>query len=369
MRILVVNWQDRLNPMAGGAEVHLHEIFSRIGKGGNEVDLLVSGWEGAEPEEALDGLRVLRTGSRYTFPVHVRRAFRRRLNGGPYDVVVEDINKLPLFTPWWAGAPVVGLVPHLFGTTAFQQESWPVAATVWAAERLMPRVYADSEFIVISDTTAADLRERGFSPDRVHISYPGIDHGVFRPSETERRYAEPTIAYVGRLRRYKGLEVVLRALAVLQAEGLTVRFLVVGNGDDVHRLQKITEDLELGNQVRFTGFVPEGEKVTILQSVWASVYPSPKEGWGITNIEAAACGTPSVASDSPGLQDSVRDGVSGLLVPHDDVGAWAGALRRLVSEPSTRRRLGEGALEHSRRFSWEATAAETEDILRKVASR
>lgn len=368
MRILVVNWQDRLNPEAGGAEVHLHEIFGRIAAKGHQVNLLVSGWEGAPPVALVDGMRVLRRGTRYTFPLHVRAGFRAVCEeAGPFDVLVEDINKLPLFTPVWSRMPVVGLVPHLFGSTAFQQESLPVAATVWAAERLMPRVYDRCDFVVISDSTAIDMAHRGFAPERVHVSYPGIDPEVFVPSGPEA--PEPTLVYVGRLRRYKGVDIVIRAVERLMKDGVSIKFLIVGQGDDAERLRKVALDLELGNRVSFRGFVSEEEKVRLLRSAWVNVYPSPKEGWGITNIEAAACGTPSVASDSPGLRESVLDGGTGFLVTHGDVDAWAGALRRLIEDGDVRKRMGSAAVEHARRFRWEATAGEIEDILRVSASR
>jgi glycosyltransferase involved in cell wall biosynthesis len=367
LRILVVNWQDRLNPEAGGAEVHLHEIFGRIASKGHHVSLLVSAWDGAPPEAVVDGMAVVRRGSRYTFPLHVGSGFRDITAGKePFDVLVEDINKLPLFTPLWAHMPVVGLVPHLFGSTAFQQESFPVASTVWAAERLMPAVYRDCNFVVISDSTASDLEGRGFRSERIHVSYPGIDHAVFTSAQTTA--PEPTIAYVGRLRRYKGIDLVMRAVAKLVSEGVDVRFLIVGQGDDSDRLAREAEDLGLGNHVSFRGFVSEEEKVRILRSAWVNVYPSPKEGWGITNVEAAACGTPSVASDSPGLRESVLDGETGFLVGHDDVDAWAAAIRRLIEDADLRLRMGRLALQHAERFTWEATAGELEDILRMSAS-
>jgi glycosyltransferase involved in cell wall biosynthesis len=368
LRILVVNWQDRLNPEAGGAEVHLHEIFGRMASRGHQVSLLVSGWDGASAEDVVDGMRVVRRGSRYTFPLHVRSGFRAVTAGQePFDVLVEDINKLPLFTPLWTGLPVVGLVPHLFGSTAFQQESFPVAATVWSAERLMPSVYADRDFVVISDSTAAGLEERGFPSERIHISYPGIDHEIFTPSI--RRAPEPTVAYVGRLRRYKGIDLVLKAVAKLAGEGMDVKFLVVGQGDDASRLERVAQDLNLGDRVSFRGFVSEEEKVRILRSTWVNVYPSPKEGWGITNVEAAACATPSVASDAPGLRESVLDGQTGFLVEHQDVDAWANALRRLLVDADLREQMGTRALEHSERFTWEATTEELEGILQMSASR
>ena len=369
MRILVVNWQDRLNPEAGGAEVHLHEIFGRLAATGHEITLLVSGWEGATAEAVVDGMRVIRRGTRYSFPLHVRRGFRDITRASPpFDVLVEDINKLPLFAPFWAGLPVVGLVPHLFGATAFQQERFPVAATVWAAERLMPSAYRSCDFAVISDSTASDLVRRGFRAERIHVSYPGIDHDFFKPGPDAGRAPDPCLAYVGRLRRYKGLDLVLRAVAKLREQGIEIRFRIVGQGEDRERLARLASELQLGSSVTFEGFVSEGHKLEILQTSWINVYPSPKEGWGITNVEAAACGTPSVASDSPGLRESVLDGVTGFLVPHDSVSAWATAIRRLVENPALRAEMGAQAVAHAGRFTWEQTAGELEGMLQRSAS-
>ncbi len=369
MRLLVVNWQDRLNPWAGGAEIHLHEIFGRLVDRGHDVSLLVSSWPGAPTRELVDGMRVVRTGSRYTFPLFARRAFDKVIGTESIDLVVEDINKLPLFTTFWSDLPVVCIVPHLFGTTAFLQESWPVAAMVWVAERLMPRAYRDVPFEVISHSTAADMVSRGFDAGRIRVSYPGLDHETFRPADNGERYSEPTIAYVGRLRKYKGIDVVLRALALLKTEGRFVRFLIVGRGDDHDRLRSYSERLGLSEQVEFRGFVSEAEKISILQCCWCNVYPSPKEGWGIANVEAAACGTPTVASDSPGLRESVDNGVSGFLVPHGDEGAWADRIGRICSDRELRERMGTGGIRHASCFTWEATARETESILLSALER
>ncbi len=368
LRILVINWQDRKNPQAGGAEVHLHQIFGRLAAGGHRVRLLVSGWEGAAERETLDGLDVHRAGSRHGFPLTVRRAYRRRFGGEPFDVVVEDINKLPLYTPLWTRGPVAALVPHLFGATAFREAWPPIAAVVWAAERLMPRVYRDVPVQAISRSTARDLERRGFEGDRIEVVYPGVDHETFRPDPGVPRYGEPTAAYVGRLKRYKGLHVALRAVEILGARGLRLRLLLAGKGDDVGRLRRLARRRGLEDRVEFLGYVSEARKVELLRRAWVNIYPSPKEGWGITNVEAAACGTPSLASDSPGLRESVAEGTSGFLVPHSDPAAWADRLAELCADQTLRERLARGALEHAARFSWDRAAAETEAWLRRAAA-
>ncbi len=360
-----MNWQDRENPRSGGAEIHLHEIFGRLARRGHEVTLLCSGWPGAPGEASLDGMRVVRVGTRYTFALYARSAFVDRLAAGrDFDLIVEDVNKCPLFCTHWSDLPVVLLVPHLFGTTAFRQEVLPVAAVVWASEKLMPAAYRDSPVLVISDSTADDLAARGFERGRIEVSYPGIDHEFYTPDPAAERFEEPSLVYAGRLQRYKSLDVVLRALALLREDGLDVRFLIAGQGEDRGRLAALSESLGLGDLVAFLGYVSEEEKRDLLRRAWANVYPSPKEGWGISNIEAAACGTPSLASDAPGLRESVRDGRSGFLVPHGDIDRWAERIGQICEDRQLRARLGAGAIEHAARFTWEQTADETEAVLR-----
>jgi glycosyltransferase involved in cell wall biosynthesis len=119
--------------------------------------------------------------------------------------------------------------------------------------------------------------------------------------------------------------------------------------------------------VRFLGFITEGEKLALLREAWALAFTSPKEGWGITNLEAAACATPVVASDSPGLRESVRDGETGFLVPHGDVPALAAAMSRLANEPGLVDQLGAKARRFAERFTWESAAWQTEQHLCEVA--
>jgi glycosyltransferase involved in cell wall biosynthesis len=108
--------------------------------------------------------------------------------------------------------------------------------------------------------------------------------------------------------------------------------------------------------VRFLGFVSEEEKVRLLRGAWIHVFTSTKEGWGITNMEAASCGTPSVASDSPGLRDSVLHGRTGFLVPHGNVAALADRVEALLRDDALRTTLGAAAREFALGLSWDETA-------------
>ncbi len=367
LRLLVINWQDLSNPQAGGAEIHLHEIFGRLAQRGHDVTLLCSGWPGAPPRQEVDGIKIRRVGGRHSFTVLASLYYRRYLRGAAFDLVVEDINKIPLYTPLWVESPVVGLVPHLFGGTAFREASWPMATAVWVAERPIPYFYGDVAFQAISESTAEDLAERGLARSQIRVIRPGLDRAHFRPDAARSRFAEPTFVYVGRLKRYKGLETVVKALGRLAESGIEARLLVAGKGDHEAGLRRFAAERAPG-RVEFLGYISEPDKLDLLRRAWATVYPSPKEGWGLTNVEAAACGTPALASDSPGLRESVADERSGLLVRHDDVEAWVRALRRIVHDAALRARLGSGALEFAGEFGWDRTAEETEAHFRDVLS-
>jgi len=363
VKLILVNWQDRDNPLAGGAEIHLHEIFGRLAGHGNDVTLLCGGWPGCAPRTTLDGMQIVRVGTRYTFPFRARAFFRRHLAGSGFDLMVEDVNKVPLYTPRWNGPPVVALVPHLFGGTAFQELSAPLAAAVWLAERPLGRVYRGIPFEAISASTAADLAERGIPRSAVEVIYPGIDTVGYTPAD-DARSPTPVFAYLGRLKRYKGVQHVIAAFAALAHP--TARLEIAGAGDFQSSLERLAASLDLGERVRFLGRISEEEKLRMLRRAWALVFASPKEGWGITNLEAAACGTPVVASNSPGIRESVRDGETGYLVAHGDARAMAAAMGRLADDPALVARLGAQARRFAETFTWDRAANETAAHLYRV---
>jgi glycosyltransferase involved in cell wall biosynthesis len=361
MRILVLNWQDRENPQAGGAEIHLHETFGRLAQWGWDVTLVTSGWAGAEPYAELDGIRVHRVGGRYSHPLHLPRYIHRTFGGAPpFDLVVEDLNKIPVLSPTWVGCPTLLLVHHLFGGTAFLEASLPVASATWLLERTIPPIYRGIPTVAVSESTRDDLVDRGLFPEQIEVIPNGIDLGHFTlaPGGIEAgRFPEPTLLYLGRLKRYKRVDLPLKAVAELRRRGIGVRLIVAGRGDHQEALEAEARALQLGPEaVTFAGFVSDEEKLRLLRGAWVHVLTSPKEGWGIANLEAAAVGTPTVASDSPGLRDSVKDGETGFLVPHGDPSKLADALAHLLLDPALRLRQGAAARAFAETLGWDVSA-------------
>ena len=366
MNILLVNWQDRANPYAGGAEIHLFEIFSRLAAKGHRIRLVCSGWKGAGRQATIDGIQIERVGGRNSFALLGRRAVRRAMAAERPDIVVEDINKLPLFLATPGSGPFCAIVPHLFGETAFDEASWPVAAAVWAAERPLAWAYRRAGFHAISESTRDDLVARGVPPQRVRVIHPGVDSRRFTPGPPGRRSTVPSFLYVGRLKRYKGIGLAIEALALARRQRPDLRLEIAGTGDYRMALERLVTRLELDKAVTFHGFVSEERKIDLMRWAWANVFPSPKEGWGITVIEAAACGTPSLASESPGLRDSVRHGETGFLIPHGDVAGLAARMVELADSPMLVSRLGDRARAFAESLTWERTAAATEKQLNEL---
>jgi glycosyltransferase involved in cell wall biosynthesis len=369
VKILLVNWQDSANPHAGGAEIHLFEIFGRLAARGHSVRMVCSGWSGAPSHARTDGIAIERVGGRDSFALLGRGAVRRAISAERPDILVEDINKLPLFLPIGTRLPICAIVPHLFGTTAFAEAAWPVAAVVWAAERPLPLAYRRAGFHAISESTRDDLIARGVHPERIRVIHPGVDSRRFTPGPPGRRSAQPGFLYVGRLKRYKGIAFAIQALALARRQRPDLRLEIAGTGDHRPELERLVADLGLARAVSFHGFVSEERKIDLMRSAWANIFPSPKEGWGITVIEAAACGTPSLASNSPGLRDAVCHGETGFLVPHGDIAALAARMIEVADSSNLVGRLGLRARQFAEGLTWDRTAAETEQHLRDIVAQ
>jgi glycosyltransferase involved in cell wall biosynthesis len=367
LKLVAVNWQDIENPLGGGAETHLHEILERLAGWGHEVVLLCGGWTGCPPRAERNGVEIHRVGTRQTFALHARRYWERELKGRGFDVLYEDINKIPLYTMRWGAPRVVAVIPHLFGGAAFQELNPILATAVWLSERPIPWFYRHVPFQAISQSTADDLVARGLRRDQVVVIPPGVSFDHYTP-DPSLRAPHPTFAYLGRLKKYKGVDLVIRAFARVRAPNAVLE--IAGAGDHRPALEALVASLDLGARVRFLGFVSEAEKLALLRRSWAVALASPKEGWGLTNVEAEACGTPVVASDSPGIRESVRHGETGFLTPHGDVPAMAEALDRLASSAALVASMGAKARLFAETFTWDRCARATEaHLLQAIQTR
>ena len=354
------------NPMSGGAEVHLIEIFKRFVERGDEITLVSSGFKGCAKTDEYNGIRIIRTGTRETFNFTAPKVIRKLDRKENYDLIVEDINKIPLYTPLYLKKPLLVIIPHLFGTTVFRETNPVLASYVYLMELPISCIYRKAMFEVISGSTAEDVKKRGVPEEHIRIVHCGMDHSTYTVDSGLSKFEQPTILYVGRIKRYKSVDVILRAMPDVLEKIPDARLVIVGSGDNLPELKLFSRKLGISESVVFTGFVSMEEKIDWMRRSHVIVNPSPKEGWGLTNIEANACGTLAVASDADGLRDSVKDGETGLLFPYGDSRTLAEKVIKILTDDDLRVLLTGNAVEWAGKFTWDECAQKTMEVVEEV---
>ncbi|MBD3382988.1 MAG: glycosyltransferase [candidate division Zixibacteria bacterium] len=366
MKILALNWQDPKNPMGGGAEVHLWENLKRFAGWGHQVTLLCCDFEGGGAQDFYDGVRVLRKGKRFNFNYVAPGMVRKILKQEKFDILLEDINKIPFYTPLYARLPILAVIPHLFATTVFQEINFVMGTYIYLMEQPLRYVYRKLPYCVISESTKTDLIKRGIEAGQVTVIECGIDEDTYSYDPEVKKYENPTALYLGRIKKYKSVQHLLQAWPFVLEKEPRAKLQIVGAGDYLEPLKKLAGALKLSDSVEFPGFVSIESKVERFRRSWCTVYPSLKEGWGLTNIEANACGTPALAADSPGLRDSVSPGKSGLLFEYGNITQIADTVLKIFTDQETRDNLSTGARQWAQKFNWEDSARKMMELVEEI---
>lgn len=364
MRILIFNWRDIKNPGAGGAEIVTHECAKRWVKAGHEVTLFTTAFPMSKADEIIEGINVIRRGNRYTVYWHAFRYYRKHFQG-KFDLVIDEINTLPFFTPLYVKEPIVALTHQLCRKIWFYESWFPIAIIGFLLEPLCLKIYRNIPIMTVSQSTKKDLVKLGFKAERIHIVPEGIDFKPLAKVTSKEKY--PTLVYVGRLKKSKRIHHILKAFSLIKKEKPKARLWLIGNGDPhKKKLEKLVKKIRLKNVV-FWGFQEEKEKLSLAQKAHVMVMASVKEGWGLAITEANAMGTPAVIYNVDGLRDSTQDGVTGLMCPVNNPSSLAKTIFKLLNDEELRRTLSEGALDYSRQFSWDRSAEESLKIVAWVA--
>jgi glycosyltransferase involved in cell wall biosynthesis len=227
--------------------------------------------------------------------------------------------------------------------------------------------YGREHFIAISNSTAAELLSHGISPSRVRV-IPGAP-ALPGPPPRIPEATEPTLVYHGRLKRYKRVDLLLRAMPEILRQLPGAKLRIIGDGDDAGRLRRLAATLGLDHAVGFDGRLSVDRHWMRLGSSWVHVQPSMKEGWSLSVLDAAQCGLPTLASRVPSLEDMVEPGVTGELVSPEDMDDYIHKAVALLKDSSRRRELGRHATEWVSRFTWEDASKRVEDVLGEITGR
>jgi glycosyltransferase involved in cell wall biosynthesis len=336
-RIVFLSWRDLAHPQAGGSELLIDRLAAGCVERGHEVSLMCGS------PTALRPYRVVPLGGTYGQYVRAPLAYARRFRG--WDLVVDNANGIPFFSPLWRRGPVVCLVHHVHRDQWSLRFPRPVAAFGRALEeRGMPLVYRHGLFICVSPSTASALESLGVPSERIRILPLGVD---IPPDRSEGRSPSPLFVALGRPVPHKRLDLLLRIWESVrdQIGGCLV---IAGEGPERRRLEGLA-----GKGVEIRGKVSEAEKRHLLDHAWLLVHTALHEGWGIAICEAAASGTPALAFDVPGVRDVVRNRNTGVLV--DSEREFAREWIALAGDPPRREQMGRAARRRAERRPWTAT--------------
>ena len=363
-RIHMLAWRDLADVEAGGSEIHASTVASLWAQAGIEVTMRTSYAQGSPPFATRDGYQVIRKAGRYlVFP----RAAAAEATGrhGPRDALVEIWNGVPFFSPIWARGPRVTWLHHV------HTEMWPLVLPPGLARvgqflesRLAPPFYRRTSVVTLSESSKVLLLERlGFRPENVHVVPPGISP---RFSMGGKKSEAPSVLAVGRLMPPKAFDELIEAMVRVR-EVVPATLTIVGEGYARDALENQISRLGAEQWCQLLGRVDDDILIQRYQSAWVVAASSKSEGWGMTLTEAAAVGTPAVATRIPGHVDAVTHGVTGLLV--DSSIELVEALVNVLSDQDLRERMGVEARRQALAFTWERTAYDTMAVLAARARR
>jgi glycosyltransferase involved in cell wall biosynthesis len=357
MKVLVINWRDIYNPEAGGAEVHIHEILKRKPSSW-KIDFISSNFKGSSAKEELPDYTIYRISNRFLFNVSFKKYWEKVLSKNKYDLIIDDISKIPLaVSRYIKNVPIIAINHHIHGKSLFNQLPYPTALYVYLVERHFLRYYTEVPIIAVSESTKKDLLALA-AFKTVIVSYNGIDFKFLNQKIKKQKLKVPVILYIGRIKKYKRIDHIIQAFKIISGVLPESQLLIAGKGDDEFRLKKMVQELNLGDSVKFLGYVSEDDKPKIFAKSDVFVITSEKEGWGISVIEANAAGLPAIGYNVEGLKSSIQEGKTGFLIENGNIRKFADKVCFILKNDKTRNEMSKKAVQWASRFSWDAMAKE-----------
>jgi len=371
MNILILNWRDIKNPSSGGAEILTHEMAKRWVAKGHSVIQLSSHFTACKEEDIIDGVRIIRKGHpdiRYFFSsihflsfVYYLKNFR-----GKVDVVIDEVHGIPFFTPWYVKEKKIVLSCEVAGNLWYSIFGFVFGSVGKYTEKFYLRyIYRGIPFLTISQSTKKDLLQNGIPESDITILPMGIS--LPKKSQTSKKNLYPTLLFVGRLTKQKGVDYAIYTLKEVIKHFPKTHLWIVGRGEKSYEehLKHIVKKQHMSQHVTFFGYVSEEEKFNLMGKAHILLHPSLHEGFGLTVPESARVGTPAVAYNSSGLRDLIENGKNGILLKENTSKAMAGAVISLLEDGARYKKLSLAARQASMRFDWDKTAQTALRIMKK----
>lgn len=365
LTLLFLSWRDIKAPKKGGAEVFTHEMLKRVDESAFNIIHFSPMFEGSEKEELIDGVRYIRKGNVFSVILYSMMYYFN--NRKKIDYVIDQCNEHRFFTPFWITKRKRIFFIHQLGRELWLRNlKFPFAQLGYYSENWMTKIYRKNMTFTVSPSTKEDLLNLGFTESRVRILPEGINFTPWTEDMFMDKEKEYTFTYVGRFAKYKGIDSAVKAFGELKFDYPNAKLWIVGKENEVFKnevLMPIIEayNLRIGEDIKFFGFVSEELKLELMSRSHSILYPSDREGWGLTVTEAAAVGTPSIVYNSPGLIDAVNKGQAGIIAPSNTEVGLLGAMVNIIEDKGYYDQIKVRAYEFSQNFQW-STTAETLEV-------
>ncbi|MEM3844521.1 MAG: glycosyltransferase family 4 protein [Candidatus Parvarchaeota archaeon] len=341
--LLIFNWMDIRNPKAGGQEKYCYEMAKRLTRDGLRVVWIASGFRGGDKKEIYDGIEILRVGSIYT--VYVLSFFTYiKLRKARY--VLISINAIPFIAPFHRKRRLVMLHHRIDYKTMKEKIGLLGIVSLVLQDRINPILYRKDHIITVSNSSKEDFESIGYK----NISV--VKLGVNNPALDLRSKTELVVS-PGPVKPWKHHDLALRAFSRMEEKWKIAIFGSFESKEYENQLKELAEQLGIAGRVKFYGRVDESQLADIYRQAKICILATEKEGWGLTAMEAQSYGSPVVGFDVPGLRDSVKNGITGILVPYGDVSALGNALVELSMNEKLLTQMSYRAVERAKEYDWE----------------
>ena len=369
-RVAWLNQFDPYSPLAGGVERSIREVGSRLSRLGHAVTVVSERWPGIPRSDTRDGMELLRPSGRVGVHFWTMKHMGAEYRSSPYDVAIQDLAKI---VPWTVpGArvrtPSVMFLHHLFGKHIMNEVTPFEAVPLMTLERVVPWLERSADWVTETELHRTFLRRTGVPAQKIHVIRPGVDHSTFG-YKAGTRAPGPVIAYTGRLKRYKRVDLAIRAAATLKKTYPDLELWIAGTGNEAPRLGKLVDKLGMTRTVRFKGPVSEEELANTYRRAWVNVQPSIVEGWGFTILEAAACGTPTVAFRNSVFPETVGPPAQPFLAEEGSISSLTEELADCLAVMASHgEAMAQDCVRYTLQYNWDKTASEYSALLDSIAS-
>jgi glycosyltransferase involved in cell wall biosynthesis len=364
MKILWFTWKDMHHPLAGGAEIVNHELAKRLAADGHTVHFIVGGFKGAERIENIDGYRVTRmSGGRLMAYFHAYHYYQKNLKGTA-DLIIDEINTLPFMCKWYVKEKNILFIHQLARQIWFYEMGFPFNVIGYLLEPWYLRMLNDRVVVTVSESTKADLMKFGFKNDRVHIISEGIEIAPVASLKQVKKFNSPTLLSLGSIRSMKRTDQIITAFEIAKQTVPDLQLIVAGKivGNYGNFVAHRIHESRFRDSINYLGPVSKEEKIELLQRSHVLAVTSLKEGWCLVVTEANSQGTPAVAYNVDGLRDSVKNGVTGIVV--DPIAQnMAFGITTLIQDPALYATMQKNAWEWSKSINFDTSYAEFKEIL------